>query len=111
MKKLILSIAAFALIALSNQSIAQTEKKREIKKEVNMEEVNGVKTLTIKTTENGETKKEVYKGDEADKKMKELHNTKSGSTKTMVVGDDGQKHMKIEKRVVIKEEKETTKEK
>ena len=38
MKKLILSIAAFALIAISNQIIAQTEEKREIRKEVNMED-------------------------------------------------------------------------
>ncbi len=104
MKKLILSIAAFALIAVSNQTIAQTEEKREIRKEVKMEDDNGVKTLTISTTENGKTKTEIFKGADADKKMAELNKAKSGSTKTMVVGEDGKKHMKIEKRIVIKEE-------
>lgn len=44
--------------------------------DVNMEEVNGVKTLTIKRTENGKTATETYTGAEADKKLKELENTK-----------------------------------
>lgn len=43
--------------------------------DVNMEEVNGVKTLTINRTENGKTSTETYMGAEADKKLKELENS------------------------------------
>ncbi len=105
MKKITLSIAAFALIVVSNQVSAQTEVKKEIKKEVNIEEVNGEKVLTIKTTENGKMTKEVYMGADADAKIEELHKHKSGTTKTMVIGEDGKKHLKVEKKVIITEEK------
>lgn len=44
----------------------------EIKKEVKVEEENGEMTLTILTTENGQVKEEVYKGEAAKKKLKEL---------------------------------------
>lgn len=40
--------------------------------DVNMEEVNGVKTLTVKRTENGKTATETYTGAEAETKLKEL---------------------------------------
>ena len=109
MKKITLCIAAFILIAVSNQTFAQKKVKKEIKKEVNLEENNGVKTLTIKTTENGVTKKEVFKGAEADKKIAELKKEKSGTTKTVVIGEDGQKRMKVEQKIIIKEEKEVEK--
>ena len=101
MKKITLCIAAFALMAITTQVNAQTETKKEIRKEVNVEEVNGEKVLTISTTENGNTKKEIFKGAEADKKMAELKQHKSGTTKTMVIGEDGKKHLKVEKKVVI----------
>ena len=101
MKKITLTIAILALVAISNESFAQSH---EVRKEVNMEEENGVKTLTIKTTTNGNTSTEVYTGSEADAKIAELEKEKSGTTKTMVIGDDGKQHMKVEKRVVIKEE-------
>lgn len=104
MKKIILSLAAMTLVMLSNQAQAQTEKKKEIQKEVKMVEDDGVKTLTIKTTENGKTTTEIYKGEDAEKKMNELHKVKNGSTKSMVIGKDGKKRMKVEKRIVIKEE-------
>jgi hypothetical protein len=104
MKNPILIIAAFALIVLSNHSMAQATEKKEIRKEVKMEDKAGIKTLTIKTTENGNTVSEIYKGADAEKKMAELEKTESGSTKTMVMGKDGNKHMKIEKRTIIKKE-------
>ena len=48
------------------------EEGNEVRKEVNYEEVNGEKVLTIVTTENGVTSMEVYKGAEAELKLKEI---------------------------------------
>lgn len=48
------------------------EEGNEVRKEVNYEEVNGEKVLTIMTTENGITSTEVYKGAEAELKLKEI---------------------------------------
>jgi hypothetical protein len=104
MKKITLSIALLAIVAISTESFAQTQKSSSISKEVNLEDENGVKTLTIKTTTDGNTTTEVYTGAEADTKLAELDKEKSGTTKTVVIGDDGKQHLKVEKRVVIKEE-------
>ena len=46
--------------------------KKEIRKEVRMEEEDGVKTLTISTDDNGVVTEEVYVGEEADAKLAEL---------------------------------------
>ena len=48
------------------------EEGNEVRKEVNFEEINGEKVLTIMTTENGVTTTEVYKGTEAELKLKEI---------------------------------------
>ncbi|MCB9359854.1 MAG: hypothetical protein H6587_10440 [Flavobacteriales bacterium] len=104
MKKITLSIAILALIAISNESFAQSTKSRAISKNINIEETNGVKTLTIKTTTDGKTTTEVFTGAEADTKIAALEKEKTGTTKTVVVNEDGNKQMKIEKRVIIKEE-------
>ena len=48
------------------------EEGNEVRKEVNYEEVNCEKVLTIMTTENGVTTTEVYKGAEAELKLKEI---------------------------------------
>jgi len=103
MKKLTVIVAAFLIAVCANETMAQSTSK-EIRKEVNLEEDNGEKVLTIKTTTNGNTTTEVYKGAEAEAKIEEFEQTKSGTTKTMIVGDDGKQHMKVEKRIVIKEE-------
>jgi hypothetical protein len=70
MKKLfILGLA----VVCSTSLMAQKEtKKKEIRKEVQMEEKDGVKTLTITTSEDGKKRKEVYTGADADKKMIEM---------------------------------------
>lgn len=72
-------IALFALLTLGAAGIsslnAQTEKEKvtkELKKEVTVEEVNGEKVLTIKTTEDGKTTEEIYKGAEAEVKLREM---------------------------------------
>lgn len=75
MKRSILLLMAFTVISIG-QSLAQEKQvvKKEIRKEVKMEEEKGVKTLTIRTTENGTESVEVYKGEEAEKKLTELEN-------------------------------------
>jgi hypothetical protein len=54
------------------QEFPLKEEGNEVRKEVNYEEVNGEKVLTIMTTENGVTTTEVYKGAEAELKLKEI---------------------------------------
>jgi hypothetical protein len=73
MKKLNLVIAVFCTMFTVSVSA-------QVKKQVTMEEVNGEKTLTIRTNENGTEKVEVLKGEAADKKMAEL-NTAASSNK------------------------------
>ena len=63
-------ILAMILMACSGSLIAQENK--EIKKEVRMEDENGVKTLFITTTEKGVVTEETYTGEEAEIKMAEL---------------------------------------
>jgi hypothetical protein len=67
-------------VAISTVVVAQEEgrtiEKKElktIKKEVKVEEKNGVKTLTISTDENGNKSEQIYVGEEADKKLAELN--------------------------------------
>jgi len=70
MKKLNLVIAVFCTMFTLTVSA-------QVKKQVTMEEVNGEKTLTIRTKENGTEKVEVLKGEAADKKMAELNTAAS----------------------------------
>lgn len=97
MKKTILFISAFTLLLISGNTFAQEERTlsnsqemKSIQKEVNVEEKNGVKTLTITTTTNGVVEKEVYTGAEADTKMAELKNEME------VSGDEKEIEMKVE---------------
>lgn len=46
-------------------------------RKVKMINENGNKTLTVEETKNGKTTKETFKGDDADKKMKEIEAQKS----------------------------------
>ncbi len=102
MKKITLCLATFALIAIANQANAQTAVKKEISKEVNVENVNGENTVTITTTENGNTTTEVLKGADADAKIAEMEKEESGTTKTMVVSPDGERKLKVEQKVIKK---------
>lgn len=82
MKKL--SILLFSL-TLGSAAIAQEKRgeelKKEITKEVKMIEENGVKTLTIITTENGVVAEEVFTGAAADKKMAEIQKEEAKDSK------------------------------
>ncbi|MCB0401792.1 MAG: hypothetical protein KDD41_06895, partial [Flavobacteriales bacterium] len=82
----------------------QTQQEKQVKKEVQLEDENGVKTLTIKTTSDGNVTTEVYTGAEADAKIAEFEQVKSGTTKTMFIGDDGKQHLKVETKIVTREE-------
>ena len=63
-----------ALLLTTVSVTAQTEDKKikEIRKEVRVEDENGVRTVEIITVENGQETKEVYTGAEADQKLAEL---------------------------------------
>ena len=45
---------------------------QEVKEEINIEEEGGVKTVTIKRTENGKTSDKIYTGVDAENKIKEI---------------------------------------
>lgn len=58
----------------------------QVKEDIIVEDKNGVRTLTINKTENGELKTEVFVGAEADKKLEELKITppKTGQPKMII---------------------------
>jgi hypothetical protein len=108
MKKLTVTALIFAsALIYSNEVSAQAATSKEVKKEVNVEENNGEKVVTIKTTENGKTTTEVFKGEEADAKLAEMKNEKSGTKKTIKMDENGKKALLVEKKVVkVKGEKQ-----
>ncbi len=70
MKRILFTVA----VLISAVSCAQDKTVNEIKKEIRVENENGQKTVEITTTENGKVTKEVYTGEDADKKLAELEN-------------------------------------
>lgn len=104
MKRSFLLLVAFTVLCFG-QSIAQEKQvvKKEVRKEIKMEEENGVKTLTIRTSENGTESVEVYKGTEADKKMAELeaqHGKGNEVNEEVTVEEvNGQKVVRVKKTV------------
>ncbi|MFP5471834.1 MAG: hypothetical protein ACLGGV_09580 [Bacteroidia bacterium] len=80
MKTTIKSLAVVALtVATFSVASAQDDKepvKKEIRKETTIEHIDGEKVLTIKTTKDGKTTEEIYKGVEADAKLKEMEHKK-----------------------------------
>lgn len=69
-----LTIASFLLGIMLFQSCStqDSKTKNKVEKEIRVEEENGVKTVTIVTTTNGVKKEEIYTGEEAEMKLKEL---------------------------------------
>ena len=59
-------------------------------------EENGEKKVTVTTTENGETKTEVYEGDEADEYLKEHKKDKKFKIKI----EDGDSKKKVKKIII-----------
>lgn len=66
-----------------------------MKKEINVEVEDGVKTVTVTTTEDGEEKVEVFTGDEADEYLEKMHDEGGMDVK-----------MKKMKRIIIEIEEE-----
>ena len=71
------------------------------KKEVKVEVVDGVKKVTVTTTEDGEETTKVYEGDEADKILQDMDH----GSEQVFISKDGQKTV-IKKKVIIEEEHE-----
>lgn len=95
-----LATALLSLIAFGSQAQEVKEVKKEIRKEVNLKEENGEKTLVITTTENGVLTEEVYKGEAAEAKMAEFE-TKEGEVReeVNVIENNGEKTVTVTKTV------------
>jgi outer membrane protease len=102
MKRTLILMLAFVALATS-QTYAQEKQvvKKETRKEVQVKEDNGVKTLTIRTNENGNETVEVYQGAEADKKIAELEaqNGKASEVQEEVTVEEvnGQQVVRVKK--------------
>lgn len=72
--------------------------KMENGRNINMNEINGVKTLTITTVENGKSKTETFTGADAEKKMAEIE--KAGPPQ----GKAGTQEIRIKKTIDTKTE-------
>lgn len=70
MKTSLIIVALLSVVSVQAQ--VEEKKVKEVRKEVRVEDENGVKTVEIITTENGQETKEVYTGAEADQKLAEL---------------------------------------
>ena len=68
------------LAEFENNQGQETTLVTETDEEISINEVDGQRELRIKTTENGVVKEEVYTGEEAEKKIKELEETKTFRT-------------------------------
>ncbi len=71
MKNGLLILVGTMALTLSNAVFGQSET-RQIRKEVQMEMLNDVVTLTVTTTDGDVITKEVFTGEEAEKKLAEL---------------------------------------
>ena len=89
MKKTLSFIILLVACTLTGNVLAQEKKAKEIKKEVVMEEVDGIKTLTITITENGKASEEKYVGEEAEAKLAEMMDGRGGT-------DEIKKEVKME---------------
>lgn len=125
MKTAIKSLAVVALtVATFSVASAQDDKepvKKEIRKEMTVEHVDGEKVLTIKTTKDGKTTEEVYKGAEADAKLKEMEHRKEMKHRQEMkhpkgprpphrpMHDDPNKKVKVTKIIEVEEVEEVEK--
>lgn len=106
MKKLLILILAFVSII----SFGQTEKKKEIKKEVKIENTEGKYKVTLITTENGETKTitrtydsmEKMKNDPDMEDIKIMHLDDKGDNVMFFHGEPGDEDLTKEIKMMIK---------
>lgn len=57
---------------------------QEVKEEISIEDVDGLKKVTVKRTENGIISEEVYIGEDADKKIQEIENRENRPIKIVI---------------------------
>ncbi len=103
MKKFGILVACVLGLSLSTQVMAQNSsaKKAEKKVEVNIE--NGETTVVITTTDGkGEVKEEIYTGDEAKAKLKELESEKGNKTKVFAFSTEDEEQDANGNKVVIR---------
>jgi len=95
-----IATAVLSLMTFVSQAQEVKEVKKEIRKEVNLQEENGEKTLTITTTENGKVTEEVYKGEAAEAKLAEFE-TREGEVReeVNVIDNNGEKTVTITRTV------------
>ena len=87
MRKTSLLLGTLVALGIFTNCQAQTPKttKKEVSKEISVEDENGVKKVTIKSTEDGKTTVETFTGKEAEAKLKELENPASDENTVAVV--------------------------
>ncbi len=102
MKAKTIFVSAIGLLLVLNTACSQNDDKRstEIQKEVKVENVNGVKTVTITTIENGVKTKEAFTGEEADRKLAELEGEKKSSSEETTEEE-------VEKKIEVSVDEET----
>lgn len=89
MQKTFYSLAAFCLM-LPAITMAQTSEKteRNIQKKIEIIEENGMKTVKVEITENGNTTTEIYSGDAADEFLKKEHGSHFGNKQDHIIHMD-----------------------
>lgn len=93
-RTLLVAIALTGFVSVN--AMAQDEVKKEAQKEVKMEVIDGVKTLTITWLGGQLPAEEVYTGEEAERKMAELEaEKKEDSIEIKVVNIGGEKQLTI----------------
>lgn len=103
MKKITILAVCLLGTVFTGEVLAQDMKRKDVRKEVRMEDENGQKKLTIETTTNGVKTEEIYLGKEAEQKLAELEGKTSLKEET--------EEVKVEeigglKRVIIKKTKD-----
>lgn len=91
MKKYFTLLATTGLLFISGLTYGQNNNK-----EVILEEVNGVKTLTITTVVEGKKSTQTYTGAKAEAEIKKMENKNGGVTMTEFVTDDGRLLVRIQ---------------
>lgn len=102
MKKAIIILGLLLSGGVLITSIGQNDKKKEITKEVKVEDVDGEITMTIITSQNGESTREVYKGEAANEKMKELEGTYTIDSEGAIEKQSNRKDGKSEEIIIKK---------
>lgn len=115
MKRIILFAAIFTAAFSAGAQTEKTEAKKQVTKDIKIEENNGVKTMTITTVSDGKTTQEIYSGADVDLKLAEMEKsmklspatTSENTTENVeVIVEDGVKTVKIKKNVNGKETEE-----